>query len=42
MKQLPAHVISGANSNAIDGGIRLWQSPEERKLIVAPRKDLPA
>ena len=42
MKQLPAHVVSGANSNAIDGGIRLWQSPDERKLIVAPRKDLPA
>jgi polyphosphate glucokinase len=41
MKNLPAHVILGANSNAIDGGIRLWQSPEERKLLVAPRKDVP-
>jgi polyphosphate glucokinase len=41
MKNLPAHVILGANSNAIDGGIRLWQTPEERKLLVAPHKDLP-
>jgi polyphosphate glucokinase len=24
MKDLPRHVILGANSNAIDGGIRLW------------------
>jgi len=24
MKDLPSHVILGANSNAIDGGIRLW------------------
>jgi len=41
MKNLPAHVILGANSNAIDGGIRLWQTPEERKLLVAPHKDVP-
>ncbi|WP_245632013.1 ROK family protein [Edaphobacter aggregans] len=41
MKGLPPHVILGANSNAIDGGIRLWQSPEERKILVAPHKDLP-
>jgi polyphosphate glucokinase len=26
MKDLPRHVILGANSNAIDGGIRLWQN----------------
>src|SRR5580698_4654314 len=26
MKDLPAHVIIGANSNAIDGGIRLWEN----------------
>jgi polyphosphate glucokinase len=25
MKNLPVHVILGANSNAIDGGIKLWQ-----------------
>jgi polyphosphate glucokinase len=25
MKDLPSHVIIGANSNAIDGGIQLWQ-----------------
>jgi polyphosphate glucokinase len=25
MKDLPDHVILGANSNAIDGGIKLWQ-----------------
>ncbi len=41
MKYLPSHVILGANSNAIEGGIRLWQSAEERAVIVAPRKDLP-
>jgi polyphosphate glucokinase len=32
MKQLPPHIILGANSNAIDGGIRLWQDPEELKI----------
>lgn len=26
MKDLPRHVILGANSNAIDGGIKLWES----------------
>jgi polyphosphate glucokinase len=41
MKNLPAHVILGANSNAIDGGIRLWKTVEERKILVALRKDLP-
>ena len=25
MEDLPSHVILGANSNAIDGGIKLWQ-----------------
>ena len=25
MKNLPSHVILGANSNAIDGGIKLWE-----------------
>lgn len=39
MKGLPAHVILGDNSNAIDGGIRLWQSEEERKIIRASQKN---
>ena len=26
MKELPSHVILGANSNAIDGGIKLWEN----------------
>ena len=26
MRDLPAHVILGANSNAIDGGIKLWEN----------------
>jgi polyphosphate glucokinase len=25
MQNLPSHVLLGANSNAIDGGIKLWQ-----------------
>jgi hypothetical protein len=25
MKNLPNHVMLGANSDAIDGGIKLWQ-----------------
>jgi len=41
MQRLPPHVIVGANSNAIDGGIRLWQSPEEIKVLLAPEKDGP-
>ena len=41
MKGLPSHVILGANSNAIDGGIRLWQSLDERKILLAPPKDSP-
>jgi polyphosphate glucokinase len=27
MKELPPHVILGANSNAIEGGIKLWEQP---------------
>lgn len=42
MKQLPPHVLVGSNSNAIDGGIRLWQSAQERKILRAPQKDMPA
>jgi polyphosphate glucokinase len=39
MDHLPSHVILGANSNAIEGGIRLWQSPDERNIVIAPPKD---
>jgi polyphosphate glucokinase len=28
MKDLPNHVMLGANSNAIDGGLRLWEGPD--------------
>lgn len=27
MKKLPNHVILGANSNAIEGGLKLWEKP---------------
>ena len=40
MKNLPPHVFLGANSNAIEGGIRLWQNPEELKILVNPGKKL--
>jgi len=40
MKHLPPHVLVGDNSNAIVGGIRLWQSAQERKILRAPQKDL--
>lgn len=33
MKDLPPHVILGANSNAIEGGIRLWQEVEEFRIV---------
>jgi polyphosphate glucokinase len=33
MKNLPNHVILGANSNAIDGGIKLWQ---DSPMTVSP------
>jgi polyphosphate glucokinase len=38
MKDLPAHVILGANSNAVEGGLRLWQHPDELKVLVHPSK----
>lgn len=41
IKRLPPHVVLGSNSNAIEGGIRLWQSAEERKIIRVPRQDIP-
>src|ERR1700733_11755946 len=34
MKDLPSHVILGANSNVIDGGIKLWQ--DVSALTAAP------
>lgn len=34
MKDLPDHVMLGANSNAIDGGIKLWQDVSD--LTTAP------
>jgi polyphosphate glucokinase len=33
MKELPAHIILGANSDAVTGGIRLWESADEDMLI---------
>ncbi len=35
MRGLPSHVIMGANSNAIDGGLKLWQDVPDP---VAPSK----
>jgi polyphosphate glucokinase len=37
MKELPPHVILGANSNAIDGGIRLWESEIPAPKVTKPR-----
>ena len=37
MKKLPQHVILGANSNAIEGGIKLW---EHQPLPQAPVKEV--
>ena len=35
MKDLPRHVVIGANSNAIDGGLKLWQdiAPTAKALL---------
>jgi polyphosphate glucokinase len=38
MKELPPHVVMGSNSNAIEGGIRLWQEREELKVSIEPRR----
>ncbi len=40
MRGLPTHVILGANSNAIDGGIKLWQTPATAMVpaLRSPRK----
>lgn len=39
MKYLPHHVILGDNSNAVTGGIRLWQSADERQVMFAAGAD---
>ena len=39
MTNLPPHVILGANSNAVEGGVRLWQDPDELKILVNPGKE---
>ncbi len=36
MKDLPSHVILGANSNAIDGGIKLWQDVSDPTTTSTP------
>jgi polyphosphate glucokinase len=38
MKSLPNHVILGANTNAIDGGIKLWQDEPTTKQASAVAK----
>ena len=38
MANLPAHVILGANSNAVEGGLRLWQNPGELKILENTRE----
>jgi polyphosphate glucokinase len=35
MKGLPAGVVLGANSNAIDGGLKLWETPAATAASVA-------
>ncbi len=40
MTNLPPHVILGANSNAVEGGIRLWQDPDELKVLADPENKL--
>jgi polyphosphate glucokinase len=39
MKDLPSHVVLGANSNAIDGGIKLWQDHGVSKSGVRPHSE---
>jgi polyphosphate glucokinase len=36
MKDLPSHVILGSNSNAIDGGIKIWQNSSNPTTTSAP------
>jgi polyphosphate glucokinase len=38
MKELPEGIILGANSNAIDGGIKLWEQPEAPAHLLVVKK----
>jgi polyphosphate glucokinase len=38
MEDLPSHVTLGANSNAIDGGIKLWQDMPDPATTATPAK----
>jgi polyphosphate glucokinase len=38
MENLPAHVTLGANSNAIEGGIKLWQDMRDSETIATHAK----
>ena len=38
MKDLPSHVVLGANSNAIDGGLKLWQNADPAALNLPQEK----
>ena len=39
MKNLPDHVIIGANSNAIDGGLKLWETVDSSATAQRPLKN---
>jgi polyphosphate glucokinase len=39
MKDLPDHVIIGANSNAIDGGLKLWETVDSAATAHRPLKN---
>jgi len=41
MKDLPAGVILGANSNAIEGGLKLWETPEAAPGLVPVESEPP-
>jgi polyphosphate glucokinase len=38
MKELPSHVILGANSNAVEGGLKLWEKPYAHSAKSGPYK----
>jgi polyphosphate glucokinase len=38
MKELPSHVLLGANSNAIEGGIKFWEQPAPPACSSKPAK----
>lgn len=37
MKDLPTGVVLGANSNAIEGGLKLWETPVPQAVEFAPK-----